>query len=104
MIYDFRNIFKIISGIQDNGHQNLMNCKGCIFLYFTVWDTGISDVIHIRGIKFRIQNFRKSKVENQARYYVIHKCFRSYLKIQSKGNHILKFNYINNGHFMVFEV
>ena len=31
-------------------------------------------------------------MENPARYYVIHKCFRSYLKIPLKGNHILKFN------------
>ena len=31
-------------------------------------------------------------MENPARYYVIHKCFRSYLKIPLKGDHILKFN------------
>ena len=31
-------------------------------------------------------------MENPARYYMIHKCCRTYLKIPLKGNHILKFN------------
>ena len=68
--------------------QSLMNCKGCISLYFYgvgYWDPRYGS--HTRD-KNSIRNFRKSKVENPARYYVIHKC----LKIPLKGNHILKFN------------
>ena len=72
--------------------QSLMNCKGCISLYFYgvgYWDPRYGS--HTRD-KNSIRNFRKSKVENPARYYVIHKCFHSYLKMPLKGNHILKFN------------
>ena len=72
--------------------QSLMNCKGCISLYFYgvgYWDPRYGS--HTRD-KNSSRNFRKSKVENPARYYVIPKCFRSYLKIPLKGNHILKFN------------
>ena len=72
--------------------QSLMNCKGCISLYFYgvgYWEPRY--VSHTRD-KNNIRNFRKSKVENPPRYYVIYKCFRSYLKIPLKGNHILKFN------------
>ena len=68
-----------------------MNCQGCISLY--VYDVGYWDPRygpHTRD-KNSIRNFRKSKVENPARYYVMHKCFRSYLKISLKGNRILKF-------------
>ena len=72
--------------------QSLMNCKGCNSLYFYgvgYWDPRYGS--HTRD-KNSSRNFRKSKVENPARYYVRPKCFRSYLKIPLKGNHILKFN------------
>ena len=69
-----------------------MNSKGYISLYFYnmgYWDARYGS--HTRD-KNSIRNFWKSKAENPARCYVIHKCFRSYLKIPLKGNHILKFN------------
>ena len=48
--------------------QSLMNCKGCISLYFYgvgYWDPRYGS--HTRD-KNSIRNFRKSKVENPARY------------------------------------